>query len=167
MLCHLPAADEPYQLDYVVSKFSGKYLVRAWLMHLAWQCSGAFRPTYWLFLDQPWQFQPLVRLQAEQYLQHWLSGFYRGLQQPLLLAVESALVYAQHLVKGKNEDEVRLAALKKWREESNDVFWRQVLPEHERDYLPRDFAGLAQSLYLPLLEHGARIKWAQLQGIVQ
>ena len=63
------------------------------------------------------------------------------MQQPLLLAVDSALEYAKvfHNPK-KTEDDAVFAAAKKWSEEVQDSYWRQVVPENEREQLPRDFA---------------------------
>ena len=107
-----PADSKPYQLGYLVSKLSAKHVLRAWFQHLSWQAAGANAKTIWLFLDEPWVFAPLPKLQAEHFLQAWLENYYTGLQQPLLLAVDSALEYAKvfHNPK-KTEDDAAFEAL--------------------------------------------------------
>ena len=153
---------EPYQLGYLVSKLSAKHVLRAWFQHLSWQAAGANAKTIWLFLDE-WVFAPLPKLQAEHFLQAWLENYYTGLQQPLLLAVDSALEYAKVLNNPKKtEDDALFAAAKKWSEEVQDSYWRQVVPEIEREQLPRDFSLLAQQLYAPILANGHKIKWLDL-----
>lgn len=159
----LPPVTEPYQLGYLVSKLSAKHLLRAWFQHITWQAAGANAKTIWLFLDEPWVFAPLPTLQAEYFLQAWLENYHTGLQQPLLLAVDSALEYAKvfHNPK-KTEDDAVFAAAKKWSEEVQDSYWRQVVPENEREQLPRDFARLVHQLYAPILANGHKIKWLDL-----
>jgi exodeoxyribonuclease V gamma subunit len=164
----LPPMTEPYQLGYLVSKLSAKHLLRAWLHHLAWQAAGANAKTIWLFLDEPWLFAPLPRSQAENYLQVWLENYHAGLQRPFMLAVESAFEFVKVLTKkDKDEEDALFAAAKKWSEEVQDSYWRQVVPENERDVLPVGFSSLVNQLYAPILAHGKKIKWLDLQQEVR
>lgn len=159
----LAPISEPYQLGYVVSKLSAKHLLRAWFQHLTWQAAGANAKTIWLFLNEVWLFAPLPKLQAENYLQVWLHYYQQGLQRPLLLAVESALEFANVLNNPKkSEDDAVFAASKKWSEEVQDSYWRQVVPENQRETLPIEFAKWVDELYVPILEQGKKIKWLEL-----
>lgn len=159
---HLPPLNIPYQLEYIVSKCRDKHLLNAWLNHLLWQLAGANRPTYWLFLDQAYGFEPIPRLQAEHYVQLYYRYWQQGLQQPLLLSVEAAFAYMAKL-NGKQADDATKAALKKWTEQIvDDVYWRQVLPETEREQLPNEFITQAVEVYQPLFTHGKALKWSEL-----
>ncbi len=173
----LPPTTEPYQLGYKASKQSAKHLLEAWLTHLAWQASGAAKPTAWLFMDGPRLFLPLPRLQAENYLQDWLRYYRVGLQQPLLLAVQVAFLFAETINDPKKtEFEAIKAAEREWQtlfsarpkfgqeKASKDVFWQQIVPENMREKLPLDFLPLARELYLPMLEYSKQVTWTGLSG---
>ena len=80
-----------------------------------------------------------------------------------MLAVDSALEFAKVLTKkDKTEDDATFAAAKKWSEEVQDSYWRQVVPENQREKLPIDFATWIYELYVPILEQGKKIKWLEL-----
>ena len=160
----LPPITQAYQLDYVVSKASSKHILNAWLQHLAWQLAGANKPTYWLFLDGAWRFESLPRLQAEQYWQNYYAYYHQGLQQPLMLGIHSAFRYLDVLAKNnKTADDALQAALKTWKEEvADDVYWRQVTPENQRDILPKLFVEATHNLYMPLIKHSQELTWTAL-----
>jgi hypothetical protein len=64
---------------------------------------------------------------------------------------------------GKQADDAAKAALKKWTEQIiDDVYWRQVLPETEREQLPNEFITQALALYQPLFTHGKALNWRTL-----
>ena len=99
-------------------------------------------------------------LQAENYLGIYCRYLKQGLQQPLLLSIEAAFTYMNKL-HGKKPDDAANAALKEWKEKM-DVYWRQVLPETEREHLPTEFIQQTVDLYQPLFTHGCALTWSEL-----
>jgi len=64
---------------------------------------------------------------------------------------------------GKQADDAAKAAQKIWTQQAqDDVYWRQVLPETEREQLPTAFIQQALDLYQPLFTHGTALKWLEL-----
>ncbi|HNC03737.1 MAG TPA: hypothetical protein PLY05_10335, partial [Agitococcus sp.] len=53
--------------------------------------------------------------------------------------------------------------LKIWSAQAQeDVYWRQVLPETEREQLPSEFIEQALELYQPIFNHSKALNWRTL-----
>ena len=106
----------------------------------------------------------MPRLQAEQYWQNYYAYYHQGLQQPLMLGIHSAFRYLDVLAKNnKTADDALQAAVKTWKEEvADDVYWRQVTPENQRDILPKLFVEATHNLYMPLIKHSQELTWTAL-----
>lgn len=42
------------------------------------------------------------------------------------------------------------------------MFWRQVIPEDQRDMLPETFIAQTMDIYQPLLTHSSTLTWQAL-----
>ncbi|WP_163134158.1 exodeoxyribonuclease V subunit gamma [Agarivorans sp. Alg241-V36] len=79
-------------VSYRPGSIRGKDLVAGWLWHLLVHAALPQQAlsSYVLGRKGAWQFSPLSSEQAQEHLSVWISQLQQGLQQPLLLPLESA-----------------------------------------------------------------------------
>ncbi|MCP5174618.1 MAG: exodeoxyribonuclease V subunit gamma [Moraxellaceae bacterium] len=157
----LPPIKQAYQLSYSVSKLSAKVQLQAWLQHVAWQLAGANKPSYYLCLESVQRYDALSVEQAQRYVQQLYHYYYQGLQQPLLLEIKTAFEYLAASTNPK-KDPIVIAANTWQAQITDDVFWRQVIPEDQRDMLPETFIAQTMDIYQPLLTHSSTLTWQAL-----
>ncbi|MBI3879700.1 MAG: exodeoxyribonuclease V subunit gamma [Verrucomicrobia bacterium] len=157
---HLAGVRHRGLLQFRPGKLKGRDLVRAWVRHLVWNAlpGGAEERASFVVglgeeggVDQR-RFRPVADAPAK--LRDLLALYARGLCEPLKFFPESALVLHE-TVKSKKSPLDR--ARTKWlggernrgecEDEYFDLFFRDTDPVDE------EFAGLAQSIVAPLLEH--------------
>ncbi|WP_411992960.1 exodeoxyribonuclease V subunit gamma [Agarivorans sp. DSG3-1] len=153
---------------YRPGSIRGKDLVAAWLWHLVFHAAQPTQASasYIVGRKNAWQFSPIDSEFANQCLSDWLSCLHAGLQQPLLLPIESAWQWISQCKDKKtgaiefseaNIDKARRAARTQFaggpfaQAEGDDPYIQAQLADLEAIW--PEFEANSQRLFEPLLQH--------------
>ncbi|MGY5450895.1 exodeoxyribonuclease V subunit gamma [Agarivorans sp. MS3-6] len=155
-------------VSYRPGSIRGKDLVAAWLWHLVFHAAQPSQASssYIIGRKHAWQFTPVAAEQALQCLGEWLTCLHAGLQQPLLLPIESAWQWISQCKDKKtgaiafseaNIDKARRAARTQFvggpfaQAEGDDPYIQAQLADLEAIW--PEFEANTQRLLEPLLSH--------------
>ena len=154
-------------LQTVYAKSRPKYLLRAWINHLALcMTSGDTDPkaTILICKDLSWQFHYVEN--SMKVLEDLLEIYWEGLKSPTVFFPEASYVYFEMLIRKKKKDHEALqAALHKWKGsdfsagEADDAYVQLCFPPSrlEQEIRQKTFQETAIEIFAPLFEHCEKV----------
>ena len=159
---------ENIHLQPFYSSFKPKYLLRAWICHLALNAAdpaGFPGTTILVCRDETWRMDPVKN--GAEILQTLLDAYWQGLSRTMIFFPETSFAYADAIFSGKkNERAAITAAMAKWKGndfspgESSDPYFELCFPDGcvEAEIRNQSFQKTALELFLPLLNGCTRVK---------
>ncbi|MGB4246286.1 MAG: exodeoxyribonuclease V subunit gamma [Pseudohongiellaceae bacterium] len=151
-------------LHYTPSSLKGKYLISAWVEHLA-LCAGnalaAGESTLLYCRDARLRFEPLAAEEAREQLSQYLELYREGVTRPLPIFPDATFAFAQ-----AEGDKALKAAYRSWAGDEfrdipgdqDDAYVRLLSRDGDRDPLTEsEFSELAATLYGSALRNGVTI----------
>lgn len=146
-------------VHYRCAELKAKDYIQLWIHHLILNSLELDRHSLLIGENDGWEYQPVNN--SEEILQTLLNLYWQGLVQPLHFFPETSLSFAEHIKKGKTEEEAFSNARDTWmgnsnkRGEGEDEYYRLCFgrPEEGTPLENEQFKTLAKTFFEPLLAH--------------
>lgn len=141
---------------YRPARLKAKDRITVWIEHLALCTTEPDITSTHLAEDMLIRFDPIDQTQARQQLNKLVRIYLEGHRQPSPFFPSTSYQYAEQIKKGKTEEQAIGSARNKWhggpygRGDQEDAHFHQAF--RGRDPLDNQFAQVAETFYLPLLD---------------